>query len=150
MKSNIDEGTRPASLSSSAIALSLAGGIIILFGSIIPLLFFANYSYEMPGMMGGMMMGGPRGLGMMWFGPGLMGGWFYTSFFLIPMISGIVVIVGAIMMSKRSHEATIWGIVVLVFSVLGLTGMGLAILGSILGIIGGAIALSGTKRHSII
>jgi hypothetical protein len=86
----------------------------------------------------------------MWFGPGLMGGWFSASFFLIPMISGIMVIIGAIMMSKRSHEATIWGIVVLVFSVLGLTGMGLAILGSILGIIGGAIALSDSKRHSII
>jgi hypothetical protein len=102
----------------------------------------------MPDMMGGMMMGGGKGLGIMWFGPGLMGGWFSASFFLLPMISGIVVIIGAIMMSKRSHEATIWGIVVLVFSVLGLTGMGLAILGSILGIIGGAIALS--KRHSII
>jgi hypothetical protein len=42
------------------------------------------------------------------------------------------------MMNKRSCEA-IWGIVVLVFSVFGLTGIGLAILGSILGIIGGAI-----------
>jgi hypothetical protein len=128
----------------------LVGGIIILFGSIIPLLLFANYSYQTPSMIGGMMMGGPRGLGMMWFGLGLMGGWFSTSFFLIPMISGIVVIVGAIMLSKRSREANIWGIVVLVFSVLGLTGMGFAILGSILGIIGGAIALSNSKRHSII
>jgi hypothetical protein len=149
MKSNIEE-TRRSPLSSSAVILSLAGGIIILFGSIIPLLLFANYSYQTPGMMGGMMMGGARGLGIMWFGQGLMGGWLSTSFFLIPMISGIVVIVGAIMMSKRSREATIWGIVVLVFSVLGLTGMGLAILGSILGIIGGAIALSGSKRHCII
>jgi len=79
-----------------------------------------------------------------------MGGWLSTSFFLIPMISGIVVIVGAIMMSKRSREAIIRGIVVVVLSVLGLTGMGLAILGSILGIIGGAIALSDSKRHNII
>jgi hypothetical protein len=144
MKSNIEEETRRSPLSSSAITLSLVGGIIILFGSIIPLLFFANYSYQTPGMMGGMMMGG---LGVMWFGPGLMGGWFSASFFLIPMISGIMVIIGAIMMSKRSPEATIWGIVVLVFSVVGLTGMGLAILGSILGIIGGAIALSSNNRY---
>ena len=98
-------------------------------------------------MMGDMMMGGGRGLGIMWFGPGLMGGWLSGAFFLIPMISGIMVIFGAIMMNKRSHEATIWGIVVLVFSVLGLTGMGLAILGSILGIIGGAIALSSNNRY---
>lgn len=76
-----------------------------------------------------------------------MGSWFSASFFLIPMISGIMVIIGAIMMNKRSHEATIWGILVLVFSVLGLTGMGLAILGSILGIIGGAIALSSNNRY---
>jgi hypothetical protein len=125
----------------------LAGGIIILFGSIIPLLFFTNYSYQTPGMMGGMMMGGGRGMGVMWFGPGLMGSWFSASFFLIPMISGIIVIVGAIMMNKRSHEATVCGIVVLVFSVLGLTGIGLAILGSILGIIGGVIALSSNNRY---
>lgn len=146
MKSNIEE-TRRSPLSSSAITLSLVGGIIILFGSIIPILFFANYSYQTPGMMGGMMMGGARGLGIMWFGPGLMGGWLSASFFLIPMISGIMVIIGAIMMSKRSHEATMWGIVVLVFSVLGFTGMGLTLLGSILGIIGGAIALSSSNRH---
>jgi hypothetical protein len=86
--------------------LSLAGGIIILFGRIIPSLFFANYSYQTPGMMGGVMMGGGIDLGMMWFGPGLMGGWFSAFFLLIPMISGIMVIIGAIMMSKRSHEAT--------------------------------------------
>jgi hypothetical protein len=98
-------------------------------------------------MMGGVMMGGGIGLGMMWFGPGLMGGWFSAFFSLIPMISGIMVIIAAIMMSKRLHEATIWGIVVLVFSVLGLTGMGLAILGSILGVIGGAIALSSNNRY---
>ncbi|MDP9288382.1 MAG: hypothetical protein M3P08_09305 [Thermoproteota archaeon] len=108
--------------------------------SIIPLLFFTNYSYQTPGMMGG-----GRGLGVMWFGPGVMGSWFSASFFLIPTISGIMVIIGAIMMNKRSHEATIWGILVLVFSVLGLTGMGLAISGSILGIIGGVIALSNKK-----
>jgi hypothetical protein len=63
------------------------------------------------------------------------------------MISGIMVIIGAIMMNKRSREATILGIVVLVFSVVGLTGMGLAILGSILGIIGGAIALSSNNTY---
>jgi hypothetical protein len=97
--------------------------------------------------MGGMIMGGARGLGVMWFGPGLMGEWFSASFFPIPMISVIMVIIGAIMMNKRSREATILGIVVLVFSVVGLTGMGLAILGSILGIIGGAIALSSNNRY---
>jgi hypothetical protein len=48
---------------------------------------------------------------------------------------------------RISAEATIWGIIVLVFSVLGLTGMGLAILGTILGIIGGAIALSSNNRY---
>ena len=99
MKSNIEE-TRRSPLSSSPITLSLVVGIIILFGSIIPILFFANYSYQTPGMMGGTMMGGARGLGIMWFGPGLMGGWLSASFFLIPMISGIMVIIGAIMMSN--------------------------------------------------
>jgi hypothetical protein len=85
----------------------------------------------MRGMMGGGMMG-------WWSGPGFMGGWFFS----IPLISGILVILGAIMMNARPQETTIWGIVVLIFSIIGFTGMGFSILGGILGIIGGAIGLS--------
>jgi len=128
-------------VSSSAIALSLAGGIIIvLSGSLIPWLFFANYYHHTPYMNGGMMMRG-------WFNPGFMGTASFLPFFWpIPLVSGIMIISGAVTISKRPQEANIWGIIVLGFSILALVGMGLSILGAILGIIGGIIALSNNKR----
>jgi hypothetical protein len=46
------------------------------------------------------------------------------------------VIVGAVMMDIRSQETTLWGTVVLVFSMIGFTGMSLSIVGVIIGIIG--------------
>ena len=69
---------------------------------------------------------------------GMMGGWFFG----IPLIAGILVILGAVMMNIRPQETTLWGIVVLVLSVIGFTGMGLSIVGAIIGIIGGAMAIS--------
>jgi hypothetical protein len=71
---------------------------------------------------------------------------FFSFFSSIVLISEIVVIIGAIMLSKRSQEATICGIIVLVFSVVALVGMRLSILGSVIGIIGGVIVLSNNKQ----
>jgi hypothetical protein len=116
--------------SSSAFALSLVGGVLIIFGSILPLLLFANFQiFPMGGMMGGMMG--------WWGGPGFMGSWFFP----LPLIAGILVLLGAILMNARPQETTTWGVIVLIFSVIGITGMGFSFLGSILGIIGGALAL---------
>lgn len=115
--------------SSSAFALSLAGGILIILGSIVSLLFFANLQSSMHDRMGGMMGG------MM---VGMMSGWFLS----IPAVAGILVIVGAVMINARPQGTTLWGIIIIIFSIVGFTGMGLSFLGSILGIIGGALALS--------
>jgi hypothetical protein len=115
--------------SSSAFALSLAGGILIILGSIVWLLFFANLQSSMHDRMGGMMGG------MM---VGMMSGWFLS----IPIVAGILVIIGAIMLNARPRQNTLWGIIIVIFSIVGFTGMGLSFLGSILGIIGGAIAIS--------
>jgi hypothetical protein len=118
--------------SSSAFALSLVGGVLIIFGSVLPLLLFANFQMSpIGGMMGGGMMG-------WWAGPGFMGSWFFP----LPLIAGILVLAGAIMMNARPQETTTWGIIVLIFSIIGFTGMGFSILGAIIGIIGGVIALS--------
>lgn len=81
-------------------------------------------------MMGGGMMAGMKGT--------MMAGWFFG----IPLTAGILVILGAVMMNIRPQETTLWGVVVLVFSVIGFTGMGLSIVGAIIGIIGGAMAIS--------
>lgn len=119
--------------SSGAFALSLASGVIIIFGGILPWLLFANFQGSpMGGMMGGMMTGswgaGP------WF---IGGGWLFPLSF----VAGAMVLLGAIMMNARPQETRNWGIIVLIFSVLGLVGMGLSILGGIIGIVGGAKAL---------
>lgn len=111
--------------SSSAFALSLAGGILIILGSIVWLLFFANLQSSMDDRMGGMM-------------GGMMSGWFLA----IPVVAGILVLMGAIMLNARPRQNTLWGIIIVIFSIIGFTGMGLSFLGSILGIIGGAIAIS--------
>ena len=115
--------------SSSAFALSLAGGILIILGSIVSLLFFANLQSSMHDRMGGMM--GSMMIGMM-------SGWFLS----IPVVAGILVIVGAVMINAGPQETTSWGIIIIIFSIVGFTGMGLSFFGSILGIIGGALALN--------
>lgn len=122
-------GTRT---SPGAFALSLASGVIIIFGGILPWLFFANFqTSSMGGMMGGMMMGNWGA------GPWFMGGWLFP----LSLVAGAMVLLGAIMMNARPHETRNWGIIVLIFSVLGLAGMGLSILGGIIGIVGGAVAI---------
>lgn len=118
--------------SSTAFALSLASGVIILLGGILPWLFFANFQASPGGgMMGGMMGGWGSG-------PWFMGGWLSP----LSLVAGAMVLFGAIMMSVRPQETRNWGIIVLIFSVIGLIGMGLSTLGGIIGIVGGAVALS--------
>jgi hypothetical protein len=118
---------------SIAFDMSLASGVIIIFGSVMPWLFFTNFQASP---MGWMMSG--RGMMGWWAGPGFGGSWFL----LLPLIAGIIVLMGAIMINVRPQEKRIWGVLVLVFSIIGFTGMGFSILGAILGIIGGIIALS--------
>ena len=114
--------TTESRVSSAAFALSLASGVIIIFGGIMPWLFLANFQASpMGGMMGG-----------------LMGGWLFP----LSLVAGAMVLFGAIMMNARPQETRIWGVIVLVFAIVGFTGMGFSILGAILGIIGGIIALS--------
>jgi hypothetical protein len=60
----------------------------------------------------------------------------------IPIVAGILVIAGAVIINARPQQTTLWGIIIVIFSIVGFTGMGLSFLGSILGIIGGALALS--------
>jgi hypothetical protein len=129
--------------SSSTFVLSLVGGILIIFGSALTPLMFGNFHSRVCGQGGGMMCGMTGGMMSWWGSPAFMGGWFFS----IPLISGILVVLAAIMLNIRPQETTTWGIVVLIFSIIGFTGMSLSILGGILGIIGGAIALSkGSSR----
>jgi hypothetical protein len=122
------------SLHVTAFILSLIGGIVIILGSIIAVSLAAfglpsgTYYGMGPGMMGGY-----------WFGYG--SGWFW-GLSLVALICGVLVLIGAILLNTRPAEHLSWGTIVLVFSLISFVGMGGYFIGAILGIAGGAIALS--------
>lgn len=82
-------------------------------------------------------------------GPGMMGGYWYgfgygwmSGLMLVSLVCGIVVLIGAIMLNTRPFEHVSWGIIILIFSIVSFVGMGGYFIGAVLGIAGGAIALS--------
>ena len=79
-------------------------------------------------------------MGMMGFGPGPL--WIFGGMILLGLISGIIVLVSAIMVKRRPSEYNTWGVLILVFSVLSFFGFGGFFIGAILGIVGGALVLS--------
>jgi type II secretory pathway component PulF len=58
------------------------------------------------------------------------------------LICGIIVLVSAVMLQVSPSKWRTWGILILVFSVLSFLGTGGLVVGAILGIVGGAMALS--------
>ena len=119
-----------------AFILSLIGGIVIVLGGFASL-FWTSQEGWLYGMMGHWMMGD------FGYDSGMMFG-----FSLAALVSGILVIVGAIMLNARPQEHTTWGITVLVFSIVSFIGMGGFLIGAILGIAGGALALSFKSAQS--
>lgn len=95
------------------------------------------YGPMMRGYYGGMM-GGYYG---MTGGFGLAGTWFY-SLAVIGAVSGIMILVGAIMVYNQPTRASSWGALVLAFSIVSFLGMGGFFLGAILGIVGGVLAMT--------
>ncbi len=123
-----------------AFILSLIGGILILLGGGVSSMWFMFGGFGIGGMMGGFsgMMGGFQGMmGSLGIPFGFMSG-----FFLIGLVSGVLVMIGALMLNTRPTEHTAWGIIILVFSAISILGMGGFIVGAILGIVGGALAIS--------
>jgi len=114
---------------SIAFVLSLIGGILIFLNGIMFSMWFMfgdSSPWDMMDMMGG------------WrFFPGFTGG-----FSVVGLVAGIVVIVGAVMLNMRPAEHLIWGVVVLVFSAISFLDMGGFFIGALLGMAGGALALS--------
>jgi len=96
-----------------------------------------SMSSSMSWMMGGM--NGQMGMGMM------IGGMMsvYAIFSIIGLSSGALVILGAVMLYSRPFEKDLWGGVIIAFSILGiLGGMGGFMIGLVLGIVGGVLALA--------
>ncbi len=60
----------------------------------------------------------------------------------IGLVSGVVVLISGAMLRSNPNQRTLWGALVLVFSCLSFFGFGGFVIGAILGIIGGVMALT--------
>jgi hypothetical protein len=134
-------------MSGIAFILSLTAGFLMLFGGALSTIWFMSEDFDANGMMGGfdgMMSGHQTMMGGFGVASGFMGGLFFVG-----LLSGIVVIVGALMLNAHPAEHMAWGTLILVFSVISFLGMGGFYIGALLGIAGGAIALSWrpTAKH---
>lgn len=122
----------------TAFVLSLIGGIIILIGSLISSLLsafgspYGTYYGMGPGRMVGFGFGYGYG-----YNSGLI-----TILSIISIVCGILVLLGAVMLNARPADHVVWGVMILAFSLISFVGMGGYFIGAILGIAGGAIALS--------
>lgn len=129
------------SSSNIAFALSLIGGVFILMGGVASSIWFMIGGSNFWGMMGanGGMMGSGWGgmMGEYGFPFGFIGG-----FSFVALVAGIFVIIGAVMLKANPAQYMTWGVVVLIFSIISFVGMGGFVLGALLGIAGGALALS--------
>ena len=72
------------------------------------------------------------------------GGWFY-GLAAIGVISGVIILIGAIMVYTQPSRASSWGALILVFSIVSFFGMGGFFLGAILGVVGGILAMTWKK-----
>ncbi|MFI5448385.1 MAG: DUF6114 domain-containing protein [Candidatus Bathyarchaeia archaeon] len=130
----------------AGIFIVLSGGMRYMMGSLIGSYggfggMMGGYNgYGGNGWFGGMMngyngygYGMMRGLGFVF---GLMG--------ILGLVFGVIVIISALMLNRRPHEHTTWGILILVFSVLSAFGsmMGGFSIGVLLGVIGGVLAIT--------
>ena len=111
--------------------LSLVAGLLMVSGVGMMSFSYGSGYYGMMGDYYGMMSGINGGSG----------GWFYWVA-IIGLVAGLVVLAGAVMLYLRPRSAPTWGLVILLFSVFGLFGMGGFFIGTILGIIGGVLAMT--------
>jgi len=123
-----------------AFVLSLIGGVLMLVGGALSTFWFMSGDFNANGMMGGFggMMGGYRSR---------MGGFgvpfgFMAGLSIIGLVSGILVTIGAVMLHANPAEHLTWGAIILAFSTISLIGMGGFFIGALLGIVGGAVAVS--------
>ncbi len=136
----VENEVSTSSMHNTAFILSLIGGIVIVLGSSIAVVLAAFGSpYGIYYGMGSGMMGG------YWFGYGSAWMW---GLALVSLVCGILVLTGAIMLKAQPQNQASWGTVVLVFSIASLVGMGGYFIGAVLGIAGGAIALSYRKPNT--
>jgi len=72
--------------------------------------------------------------------PGLVSG-IVGTMGLLGLVSGIIVLASALMLLTNATRARMWGVLILIFSVLSFFGLGGFVLGAVLGIAGGILTL---------
>lgn len=141
---NVPKNSSNMVMPSSSILSIIAGSLIIIAG-LIPLAMLGtsgHYGMTMPRFGTGGMMGGSFGTMMM---PSQSFTWWTAMVVVIPIISigtGVILIIGGYSIYRKPESAGRWGIAILVASVVSLFGMGGFLIGTILGIIGGILALT--------
>ena len=80
--------------------------------------------------------------------PGAIAAGFVGAIGVFGLICGTIVTMSAFLMRLKPNQRQTWGILVLVFSILGFFGFGGFIVGSVLGIVGGILALRWTPPHT--
>ncbi|MDD3932490.1 MAG: DUF6114 domain-containing protein [Methanoculleus sp.] len=132
-----------------AFALSLVAGILILISGIVILMLGTAF---MSGMMGGYYPGmmGEYHEGMMGGYGSPMDGYRYpTGYFpfvaagigIWGIVCGIIILIGSYMLYSRPASHAAWGVVILIFSLLSVFEGGGFVIGLILGVIGGILAI---------
>jgi hypothetical protein len=119
----------------TASIISLIGGIIITLGGV---LFMAVSAFILPSLNYGNLVI-PQNLPASAI-PGLVSG-FVGMIGIFGLISGAVVLVSSVMLLTGKGQPRTWSVLILVFSVLSLFGLGGFLVGAVLGIVGGALAL---------
>ena len=121
----------------TAFALSLAAGILIVIGGLVAMLWAYVGTPFWNGMVDWHTSGGEmmhhEGFGRMWIFGGMA---------TLGLIFGILVLVSAILLRSRPESYTTWGVLILVFSILSFLGLGGFLIGAVIGIVGGALALT--------
>ncbi len=129
-----------------AVILSIIGGALMLLCGSMAFMMLTNNDEDF-GMMNGFggMMGGYRNMmNGLSFPYGLMSG-----LMLVSLVSGILVIIAAVMINIHPSQSSTWGIIILVFSIISFLGMGGFLIGAVLGIVGGALALNWKPKPKI-
>ncbi len=124
----------------TAYVIALVGGIILLAVSILNVAWFGSGAPNWGGF-GGYMQGMMDGY------HGFMGNYasstsFFATISVVSLMCGVIVAIMAVLLRARPQDHTIWGALIVAFSVVSFVGMGGFFVGAVLGIIGGALALT--------
>ncbi len=134
--------------------VTLTAGLLMISGNVIGMWYSSGYAYPidaipsyvplfvrmivglvMLGWTGGLMSGWQGMLGHMG-----IGGWFF-GMIVFGTLAGTVVLIGSFKMYRQPEQISIWGPIILIFSVLTLVVLAGFSFGAMLGIIGGVLAI---------